>query len=573
MMAMELYPSALSFDTTLKINYNIILFSNIIMSMNRRQRPNIMRHIGLSSGESQSMRVETRVLEPRTFSQSSGTAAFGGGGGQVSFDLPREGLLDQDVFLDLQVTHPTPAGTQGLPIMVGILGCLQTGTIYYNNILLQQTTELAQLLQLKMCFVEQDIRNQTYQVKIGSFSGLMVDHDSLVGGGVGTTSVGKYSYNASSVGNGIVGLQQGINTPTGLSQPDQYDKVPDYRMVQTVAEAPVYSIPLKWIFPFLTQIQLPLGLLEGQIRVVFDFEADFNGNRAIAYSYIQAPGTAPVAANWVTGNTITQSNCKLVIDLVYFDDVDGVNPMERLAQEVMTGIELVYTDYTFIESVITAGTGGANPELVDTSVLCGLDHQVVRNILVAIPNRVDHTVVAQTGPSNPILGNCGSCASQGQTTLQIVINNSNVYPNAINSDAKLFNEISQVFNTPMKTGKGQTSWVGSINPASAALNSEPQQEAFPRDKYMCGLGPGAGLAVFGSGESCLQGSLAYYGVNLSRTHQNILGAGTSIGKSPVEIRLTLQQSQQVSRARRLLAWAEVERVMVIRGGQIIVSGS
>jgi len=545
--------------------------------MNRRARPNIMKHIGLSSGESQSMRVETRVLEPRTFSQSSGTAVFGGGGGQVSFDLPREGLLDQDVFLDLQVTQPafaTTGAAQGLPIMVGILGCLQTGTIYYNNILLQQTTELAQLLQLKMCFVEQDIRNQTYQVKIGSFSGMMVDHDSLVGGGVGLTSVGKYSFDASSRGNGIVGLQQGIITAIApASNPDHYDKVPDYRMTQTTSEAPVYSIPLKWIFPFLTQIQLPLGLLEGQIRIVFDFEADFNGNRAIAYSFVPAAGVAPVAQNWVSDNKITQANCKLVVDLIYFDDIDGVNPMERLAQEVMTGIELVYTDYTFIESQIPAGTGGANPEASDTSVLCGLDHQVVRNILVAIPNRVDHTVVAQTGPSNPIWGNCGSCSSQGQTTLQIVINNSNVYPNAINSDAKLFNEISQVFNTPQKTGKALTSWVGSINPALASLNSEAQQEAFPRDKYMCGLGPGAGLAVFGSGESCLQGSLAYYGVNLSRTHQNVLGAGTSIGKSPVEVRLTLQQTQQVSEARRLLIWAEVERVMVIKGGQIIVSGS
>ena len=537
------------------------------MSMlNTRQRPNIMRHIGLSSGEAQDMRVETRIIEPRTFSQSTA-------GGQMSFDLPKEGLLDQDVFLDIQMTNPqfAAAGSpMGMPIMAGILGCLQTGTIYYNNILLQQTTELAQLLQLKMCFVEQDIRDQTYQVKIGSFSGLMTDTDSLTA--AGATSVGKYSFNASNTGIGIVGLQEGVITATGALNPDQYDKVPDYRIAQATTTAPTYSIPLKWIFPFLTQIQLPLGLLQGQIRIVFDFYPDLNGNRGICYSFVPPAGAAPVAGNFISGQTITQSSCRLVVDLVYFDDIPGQpSPMERLAAEVMSGIELVYTDYTFIESVISAGTGGANPELKDVTTLCGLDHQVVRNLLVAIPNRVDYTALGQDAPNNAIWGNFGSCASQGQTTLQIVINNQNVYPNAINSDAKIFNELSQVFNTPQKALKGLTSWVGSVT--GAALNAEVPQEAFPRDKWMCGLGPGAGAAVFSSGQSCIQGSLQYMGVNLSRTHDNVLGAGTAIGKSPVEVRLTLQQTQQVARARRLMIWAECERVMIIKGGQIMVSGS
>lgn len=545
------------------------------MSMRARQRPNLMRHIGVSSGEAQDMRVETRVLEPRTFSQSAA-------GGQVSFDLPKEGLLDQDVFLDFQVSVPNylAAGAHmGLPVMAGVLGCLQTGTIYYNNILLQQTTELAQLLQLKMCFVEQDIRDQTYQVKVGSFSGLMVDNDSIAGAGVGATSLGKFSFNAgvgtgvASYGGsskGVVGIQQGIITATGLPNPDQYDKIPDYRIAQALADVPTFSIPLKWIFPFLTQIQLPLGLLEGQIRIVFDFYADLNGNRAIPYSFVPAAGVAPVAQVFVPGQVITEQSVRLVVDLVYFDDIPGkVSPMERLAAEVMRGIELVYTDYTYIESVVAAvAPAPVNPTIVDTNCLCGLDHQVVRNLLIAIPARVDFTDTAQTAPSNPIWGNFSSNASQGRTTLQIVINNQNVYPNAIDSDAKLFNEISQVFNTPMKCNKGLTSWVGSV--AGAALNAEVIQGAFPPDKYMCGLGPAAGTFP---GESCLQGSLQYMGVNLSRTHDNVLGAGTAVGKSPVEVRLTLQQTAQENRARRLMIWAECERMMVIKGGQIMVSGS
>jgi len=295
-----------------------------------KTRPNLMNHIGISSGEAQDMRVETRVLEPRTFTQSRS-------GGQVSFDLPKEGLLDQDIFLDIQLTNTAFAAAgalMGLPVMAGILGCLQTGSIYYNNILLQQTTELAQLLQLKMCFVEQDIRDQTYQVKIGSFSGIMVDTDSLTG--AGATSVGKYSMNASNVGRGIVGLQEGVITATGVINPDQYDKVPDYRIAGTTATQPTYSLPLKWVFPFLSQIQLPLGLLEGQVRIVFDFYPDFAGNRAIAYSAVPAAGAIPGPVNFNDNNVITESSVRLVVDLVYFDDVPGqVSPMERLAAEVM----------------------------------------------------------------------------------------------------------------------------------------------------------------------------------------------------------------------------------------------
>ncbi len=516
-------------------------------------RPSLMRHIGLSSGEAQNMRVETEILEPRAFSQNVN-------GGQVSFDLPKKGLLDQDAHLNLQMYSATAgaAGVNGLPLMAGILGCVQTASLYYNNILLQQTQEVAALMQLKSTFVEQDIRDQSYQNKIGAFSGLMVDTDS---GGTAGTSVGRYSLNASNSGKGIVGLKIDGAAPECIEKEGAFKIHNTTTAANPLATnaAGIFSVPLKWIFPLFSQIQIPLALLEGTVRVVFDFSPDLNGNRAIAYSNAASP---PVIQNWVQDNTIVESTCKLSIDLVYFDDEPGKpSPMEALAAQVMKGIQLVYTDYTFVESQIPAAAGApAAPENVDASVLCGLDHQVVRNLLVAIPRAPDYTEVNQTGPSNALLGNYESNASQGQTTMQVVINNQNVYPNAINMDAKIFNEVSQVFNTPQKAIKGLTSNVGCV--AGAALAFETQQMSFPSNKYMNGLG-----------ENNLQGSCQYLGCNLSRTHANVLGAGTSIGKSPVELRLTTQHTQENYGAKRILIWAEAERMMVIKGGQIMVSGS
>ena len=57
--------------------------------------------VGIQSSESQSQRVETRLIEPRSFSQS-----------QCTFELPQEGILSDDIALQLQLTTAQNAAAQ-----------------------------------------------------------------------------------------------------------------------------------------------------------------------------------------------------------------------------------------------------------------------------------------------------------------------------------------------------------------------------------------------------------------------------------------------------------------------------
>jgi hypothetical protein len=487
--------------------------------------------IGMTSLESQDQRVETEILEVSASSQS-----------QCKFLLPQKGLLESDVFFTFKATVPNTH--QDAPLMCGGLSFLRRISMYYGNVLLADCDQLAHLLQLKNTFVDQDIRDQVYQTEILHFSGLKVDENAV-------GKKGMYSLDAEDDGSGIVGLEALSGTV--------YNKKAEFRLQTTAAATPEISVPLRAVFPFLSQTQLPLGLLNERITVVIDFNDDLLGVRTVVN---QTVGAGEV---WAAGSNVVLDSCKLLLDLVYYDEKPNrPSPMARIASEIATkGIELVYTDYIHVENYLPAlAAPPATPQDQTKVIRLGLDSQIVRNILIATPKQANYgdSTGAISSMSHPILGDYNSRASQGRTTLQCKINNRNLFVNALDMDCKLWNELSQVYGTPAKSNCGLTSFVGQIENANYALSNE--QCAFPTDKYM-----------YGHAESSLCGSLGYLGINLSRTYDNVAFAGMSVGKSPLTIDLTYQRTQENYEQNRVLIWCENERVMLIKNGTIFVSGS
>ena len=487
--------------------------------------------VGMTSLEAQDQRVETEVIEPTAVSQS-----------QCKFLLPQKGLLSEDVFFTFKATGAIPESD--FPLMAGGLSFIRRISIYYGNVLLADCDQLAHLLQLKNTFIDQDIRDQVYQTEICHFSGLQVDTNAA---GV----KGMYSVAGSYDGTGVVGLTRVGNTGVG------YNKDPAFRLQTDTNTTPEISLPLKACFPFLTQTNLPLGLLNERLTVVIDWSDDLAGVRTIS----NQPTVAPVV-NWAPGNNVDLTSCKLPLDLVYYDDKPNQpSPMARIEARLQSGIEMVYTDYVHLEEFLPAVAPAAPTPIEQNKIIrLGLDSQIVRNILMATPKQGDYSSALPSAMSNPILGDYNSRASQGKTTLQVKINNRNIFVNALDMDAKLWNELSQVYNTPAKSNIGLTSFVGQVGGANLALSGI--QTAFPTDKNYAG-----------HFESNLCGSLGYLGINLSRTYDNIVSAGIAVGKSPVEIDLTYQRTAENFEKVRLLLWTENERVMLIRNGTIFVTGS
>ena len=138
-----------------------------------KRRADLARMVGISAAESQSQRVETRLIEPRSFSQS-----------QATFELPQEGILSSDVALQIQLQTDETTGNDrmDLPLMAGILGCIERAELFFGTTLISSVEELPHLMQLKNLFVDQDIRDQTHNVYLGSFSGMKTVDGGASGG-------------------------------------------------------------------------------------------------------------------------------------------------------------------------------------------------------------------------------------------------------------------------------------------------------------------------------------------------------------------------------------------------------
>ena len=523
------------------------------------KRADLARMVGISASESQSQRVETRLIEPRSFSQT-----------QATFELPQEGILSSDIALQIQLTtdEVTANDRMDLPLMAGILGCIDRAELFFGTTLISSVEELAHLMQMKNCFVDQDVRDQTHNVYLGAFSGMKTVDGGDTGGT--TNGFGQLALNSidtvtqagSLASQGVLGLIQ-----TGAQQ---VNKLQHFRTTASANTTPFFCIKLKEIFPVLSQIPLPLFALKERVRIVFHFNGDLAGNRAIAVKtnagsaallpFRGKDGTAANAAS--PGNNILQASLKLSTDLIYYEDIAGVpSPMLRIQEELEKGANLVMTDYVSVFNTLPAVTVPAGTKQQQTlSTLLGLDHQIVRNILIATPPSPNFGA-NPTEPANRILGNFLSKGSNDQTVIQVSINNENIFPSPLNTTAKLYNELSQVHDQPLKVNRGLFSSNGQTS-GTAAFPVIRQDAAFNLNQF-----------TQGNPNDSLNFSLNYLGINLAKNAtQNYVGNGIQIGRQPVIVTLTRDRVPTEESQLRVLYWAECERAMTIKSGNIFISG-
>ncbi len=470
----------------------------------------------------QSMFVETRIVEPQSFTQQS-----------VRFNLPKSGILDNNCYVTLSMTAADIS--QNFNLFSGISSVIETATLYFENKVIAQTRNVNSLMALKNWYRNPSKRKQCMNTRIGSFTDFMVQES--VNGTKGQYSLDKAIKGISQSGNNFV-----------------VDEA--FKIGTSAATTPEFRIYLQDLFPMMSQIQLPLGLL-GQFALVLDFAQDFAGER------VSPVRNAPFTA----GNNIVADKCKMVCDLIYFDNkLDEQPVMERLEEELKKGISLTFTDnvsvkvgsaFKKINPAVTAGTKQAD----DITNLLGLNNQVCRRIFAAVTPTPDFV----TGrPSNALAGNCVSEGTQAvDEEVQITINNIPLYPSPVNLDCKTWNELSQAFPTPFKAPVGLTSWEGQVFQSGATKYNMDISQCFGTDR-----------TLHGHAFNTLNGNAHYYGFNLSKDiNSNEPMNGTAIGNMPVTIRMQRSRTNQQSKAYDLYAWAECERSLTMKDDQVFVSGA
>ena len=498
----------------------------------KSQIPRALRTDLRDDGLGQSQFVETRVIQP-----TSGWS--GESQGQIRFLLPKQGILDKSSYIKLQVKGATD--NHRLPLTAGALAMIETATLFCGGVQVAQTRGVGQLLNLKQFYRTPHDRNEKQAQRVGCFSGQMID-GTTIGGTNKPGHLGINTHETWATGGGAAFLTNDRQISSG------------FRLTNSATTTPEWRIYIEELFPLLQNNNLPLGLIDDEFSIVLDLSPDeAKGQRAVMTA----------ASVWATGTNVIKPS--LHVDLVFYDDpINAPTTMDKLRNVLDTGEKIVFEDSQYILQNQPA-VGAAGEQSINT--LLGLDHQIVRNILISTPLALDYAA-AGANNGDPILGQYYSVGSsihnsttgKGGNTLQITINSQPLFPNPIDSDNKIWNELSQVYSTPFKINLAQSSFVGQANAAGAVVAT---QNRFT-DKTLFGAG---------HPQTSLCGKGHYYGINLSRTYANVVGAGTSVGRQPVLLELTDNRPATDLAAKMVHIWAACERVMMVQNGRVQVSGS
>ena len=535
----------------------------------------------MQSTEGNSQRIETDILNWTSF-QDTGT------GGEVLFTIPRKGILSGD-YVTLNLSMIKAAATNKMPMCVGILGCLEEATLYYQNEAIQTTRYAGLRNRLMNLRDDPDIRSQKHNVEYGAF-----DLQEVRSGNDGANTLpGGFFYDGNQVGLDLTSIgvgQANVRVQNNADRDAQFDAG------LTAATTANFRIRLSSIFPILSQIDLPLGLMNGQFTIRIRFADDVIGSRCVPSSdWTNANPMVETAHAFVPGNLIDPNTCNLVVDYIYYDNVEGqTNPYDLLEASIQSsGLELVYTDLVNIQvsapniARATPPAAGVNVDLIISNRL-NLNNQVVRNLLIAMPRQLITTDLTNGGRMNAVQGRYESLASMGlarQGTLQLLVNNLPIFVNPLSNDAKCYTELSSALGTTFKVNQGASSFfnqmaVGGdlIEPANsyqASSTSTAGGVIYRLNHFAYGKSTSWAVDAVTGDElmSGLNGTEGYLGIDLTHTRANVVGAGTTVGSSPLELIITKVATNAVYAAQQIVVWCECERILKIHSGELFVSGS
>ncbi len=481
--------------------------------------------------------TETRQVLTSQFSQRT-----------ARFLLPRSGVLSADSFVTYKIV-----GSQDnmfLPVATGALSCIESATLSVGGTVIAQTRALNQRYTMTTNFRTQRGKALQQSIRTGVTDCIAVATNGVTQVPVAVpASSGKWGIDIS---NEFISSADGDNASIN----------PAYKIRNIASKTPEWRIYLSDLFPGMQFFHLPLQLME-QVTLQISWAPDTqNGQRVLVDPNVAIGGI------WSTGNNIDQASCIFHCTLLHWDDpIDGrKTTMERLEDELEAGLTLVYTDDAHIRVEQAAqqqgsGAGGSSR----TSALLGLDGETVRTVMIATPNAPNFAQGSTPANRNTnfLMGPYHSEGSRLAQEMQLTINSKPVFPIAINRPSEQYAELSQIFPVPAAINSARFTHLGQVIATTGAGN-----DALSRLTSLTFNG----IQQNGS----FQGTSNYYGVNLSSTYSNSIGAGTRINAhNPVVLDLEMQGAAGVAALRQkiVLVWAVLERVMQIRGQKVMVTGS
>ena len=556
----------------------------------------------------QSIRIETNILEPQSISQSHATFLF-----------KNTGVMDKNTTVIMPILCDDV--DNHLYLTAGAFGLVETATLKYAGNTIAQTDNVGGFQSVRQLLHPQEKRNLVNAVNTGApycwaasqdwknkadgldLGGILLPPqiDDLIRQEDGRLTLKADVWNRNETP--LSTFPQFIPT---VAQPLPEDgdvglgKHKRYLLGTDRATTFIASITLEDLFPELMKdIQIPLFLLNEQLSL----ELIFTPVRERGFpDFANAGNPSPKR-----DITIDTHGTHIVQDLLYYDD----NTQDRIRAENNSpnGISITYGDLVNVRTTLVnpnqtlvAAAGEERSVVGDYTVDVGLDNMTLRYIVMSLGDEEGLDNPINPARSNYMLGKYNSLAPQLEDNgleMNLIINNSPVYPENVGSFARQYNGLQQVFGgVPLQVPKGCYTWEASVldkyaisqlvNGSTTAPQPVPSVgdlwwvDAEERQGGNCLLalydnsanGNFKGLPI-----TALTGGSRYLGVNLTTTYANVRGAGTKIGNSSVRIRIRnkftaisneLYQEQSLTN-RVMNIWSCVERTMMIKGGDIFVS--
>jgi len=267
--------------------------------------------------------LHTDVIDPVTFSQN-----------RVRFTLQRvAGFLHSNSKVTLAVT-PLTTSTAFYPLNIGVSNLVKSAALRIGNQTVCEIDDYDQFHAYQSMFISNEDNKEREQF----LSQRCISHKPIYDDRTANTT-DKPPNSAKKVG-----LDVGRNpTVPAAGGAGTFQLLPfqlhDATSAQTISHAPVYSVYLSDLFPFLKFNQLPLFMIDQEVHIDIEFQPTTSSLSAASLSRRMCVANSDAASNQVEYQ-ITEDEVKLIYDSISFDG----EIMEKYRQQNQS-LTFQYVDY------------------------------------------------------------------------------------------------------------------------------------------------------------------------------------------------------------------------------------
>lgn len=482
--------------------------------------PDVLKVQTLPSIEN--MDIKTEVLDPITISDS-----------ECVFQIPKNGILDGGSMVSLAVRTATGVADAFFPVKTGIYSLVKSAHLLVGSKEIASCEDCGQYETMVSQFSTPEHRAFVESVKSGRVMDRFVEID-------GTT--GRLIPQDLDYGTFALDAAARATVPGNLKPTD------------SDATTPVFSVPLSNLIPMMRSRQLPLMAMKEHVflRIVFKTQSGIDDGTICCFT--EGSGSSGVVVP-------SRVNIKFYSDHLYYSEQKMGEVMSQVYSD--TGLSYLYEDSILTVAQVPAsanpGAGTISEQKIERDV--AVAGRTVRSMMIA-----EKFTTLGDNAGVGVLGEYLSSDLQTDTAYNFRINEQRVYDRDVSRPSHKYNELSQVLNSPLQVPSQLYSF--DVDSNKAVVDNALNQNSVYVGQIEAYQLPTTTNTVAGND---IRATAHYLGIDLTTSGFNVLGNGTKVGSKPIIVSKTYKRTNGKHQAREMRIYANVERLITIKGGDVVVS--